>query len=71
MYCLAPVVGNNLVLLSSNKGDLQYTFDRFSNASLNAGMKSSMAKTEIMHVKDSCSVFFLNKWSNSSADEEV
>ena len=37
-----------LALLSSNKSDLQYALDRFSDACLNAGMKISTAKTEIM-----------------------
>ena len=39
---------DDLVLLSLNKSDLQYTLDRFSDACLDAGMKISMAKTEIM-----------------------
>ena len=39
---------DNLALLSSNKSDLQYAFDWFSDACLDAGMKISTAKTEIM-----------------------
>ena len=39
---------DGLALLSSNKSDLQYALDRFSDACLDAGMKISMAKTEIM-----------------------
>ena len=39
---------DDLALLSSNKSDLQYAFDWFSNACLDAGMKISMGKTEIM-----------------------
>ena len=35
-------------LLSSNKSDLQYTIDWFSDTCLDAGMKISTAKTEIM-----------------------
>ena len=35
-------------LLSSNKSDFQYAIDRFSDACLDAGMKISMTKTEIM-----------------------
>ena len=35
-------------MLSSNKNDLQYTLDQFSYACLDAGLKISMAKTEIM-----------------------
>ena len=39
---------DDLVLLSSNKSDLPYAHDRFSDSCLDAGMKISMAKTEIM-----------------------
>ena len=39
---------DDLALLSSNKSDLQYTFDRFSDACLDVGMKISMDKTELM-----------------------
>ena len=39
---------DNLALLSSNKSDLQYALDGFSDACLNVGMKISTAKTEIM-----------------------
>ena len=39
---------DHFALLSSNKSDLQYEFDRFSDACLDAGIKISMAKTEIM-----------------------
>ena len=35
-------------LLSSNKSDFQYAIDRFSGACLDAGMKISTAKTEII-----------------------
>ena len=42
-------------MLSSNKSDLQYALDQFSYACLDAGMKISMAKTEIMwSVKAPC-----------------
>ena len=39
---------DDLALLSSNKSDLQYVLDRFSDVCLNAEIKISMAKTEIM-----------------------
>ena len=39
---------DNLTLLRLNKGDLQYALDRFSDACLDAGIKISTAKTEIM-----------------------
>ena len=39
---------DDLALLSSNKSDLQYALNRFSDACLDAGMKITMAKTEIM-----------------------
>ena len=39
---------DDLALFSSNKSDLQYALDRFFDACLDAGMKISMAKTEIM-----------------------
>ena len=39
---------DDLALLSSNKSDLQYAFDWFSDACLDAGMKISTAKTEII-----------------------
>ena len=39
---------DNLVLLTSNKSNLQYALDRFSDARLNAEMKISTAETEIM-----------------------
>ena len=39
---------DDLALLSSNKSDLQYALDRFSDACLGAGMKISTAKIEIM-----------------------
>ena len=39
---------DDLALLSSNKSDLQYALDRFSDTCLDAGIKISMAKTEIM-----------------------
>ena len=39
---------NDLALSSSNKSDLQYAIDVFSDASLDAGMKISTAKNEIM-----------------------
>ena len=42
------LLADNLALLSSNKNDLQYALDRFSDAYLDAGMKISTAKTEIM-----------------------
>ena len=38
---------DDLALLSSNKSDLQYAFDLFSDACLDAGIKITMAKTEI------------------------
>ena len=41
---------DDLALLSSNKNDLQYALDRFSDACLDAGMKISTAKTEIVCV---------------------
>ena len=39
---------DNLGLLSSSKGDLQYTLDRVFDVCLDAGMKISAAKTKIM-----------------------
>ena len=39
---------DNLASLSLNKSDLQYALDQFSDACLDAGMKISAAKTEIM-----------------------
>ena len=39
---------DDLALLSSNKSDLQYALDRFSDACLDTGIKISTAKTEIM-----------------------
>ena len=39
---------NDFVLLISNKSDFQYALDRFSDAFLDAGIKISTAKTEIM-----------------------
>ena len=42
------VFGDDLAWLSSNKSDLQYALDRFSDACLDAGMKISITKTEIM-----------------------
>ena len=39
---------DNLVLLSSNKSDFQYALDRCSDACLNAWVKISLAKTEII-----------------------
>ena len=39
---------DDLTLLSSNKSNLQYALDWFSDACLDAGMKISAAKTEIM-----------------------
>ena len=39
---------DDLALLSSNISDLQYALDRFSDACLDAGMRISTAKTEIM-----------------------
>ena len=39
---------DDLALLSSNKSDLHYALDWFSDACLDAGMKISTAKTEIM-----------------------
>ena len=39
---------DDLALLSSNKNDFQYAIDRFSDACLDAEMKISTARTEIM-----------------------
>ena len=39
---------DDLALLSSNKSDLQYALNRFSESCLNAGIRISIAKTEIM-----------------------
>ena len=39
---------DNLALLSANKSDLQYSFDWFSDACLDAEMKISTAKSEIL-----------------------
>ena len=39
---------DDLALLNSNKRNLQYALDRFSDACLDAGIKISTAKTEIM-----------------------
>ena len=43
-----PLFADDLALLSSNENDLQSALDRFSDACLDAGMKISTAKTEIM-----------------------
>ena len=40
---------DDLALLSSNKSDFQYALNRFSDACLDAGMKISMTKAEIMY----------------------
>ena len=42
------VFADSLALIKLNKGDLQYAFDRSSDACLDAGMKISTTKTEIM-----------------------
>ena len=42
------LLANDLALLSSNKSDLYYALNQFFDVSLNAGMKISTAKTEIM-----------------------
>ena len=39
---------DELALLSLSKSDLKYAFDQFSDACLDAGMKISTAKSEIM-----------------------
>ena len=39
---------DDLALLSSNKSDLQYALNRFSDACLDVGMKITTAKTKIM-----------------------
>ena len=63
---------NDLALLISNKSNLQYALDRFSDACLNAGMKISTAKTEIMCLsRHSVLCSFQTNWSNSQADGEV
>ena len=63
---------DNLAVLSSNKSDLQYALDRFSDACLDDRMKISRAKTEIMCLSRLPeSVFFPNKWSNSQADGKL
>ena len=46
VWCL--LFADDLALLSLNKSDLQYALDRFSDACLDAGIKISTAKTEIM-----------------------
>ena len=46
---------DDLALLSSNKSDLQYALDWFSDACLDAGMKISTAKTEIIRHPVQCS----------------
>ena len=46
VHCL--LFTNDLALLSSNKSDLQHALDWFSDACLDAGMKISTIKTEIM-----------------------
>ena len=42
------LLADDFALLSSNKSDLQYTLDRFSDACLDAGIRINTAKTEIM-----------------------
>ena len=42
------LLADDLALLSSNRGDLQYALDRFSDACLDAGMKINTTKTEII-----------------------
>ena len=46
VWCL--LLADDLAFLTSNKSDLQYALDQFSDACLDAGMKISTAKTEIM-----------------------
>ena len=46
VQCL--LFADDLELLSSNKSDIQYALDRFFDACLDAGMKISSGKTEIM-----------------------
>ena len=41
------LLADDLALFSSNKSDFQYALDRFSDACLDAGMKTITAKTEI------------------------
>ena len=48
VWCL--LFADDFALLSSNNSDLQYALDRFSDACLDAGMKISTAKTEIMRL---------------------
>ena len=49
---------DDLVLLSSNKSDLQYALNWFSDTCLDAGIKISMAKTEIMCCQGTLSSVF-------------
>ena len=46
IWCL--LFADDLAFLSSNKSDLQHALDRFSDTCLDAGIKISTAKTEIM-----------------------
>ena len=62
---------DDLALLSSNKSDLHYALGRSSDACLDAEMKISTTKTEIMCLSRHPPVFFPNKWSNSPADGEA
>ena len=57
---------DDLSLLNSNESNLQYALDQFSDACLDAGMKISMAKTEIMGLSRLPSSFFPNKWRSLS-----
>ena len=61
---------DDLALLSLNKSDLQHALDQFSDACLDAGIKISMTKTDIMCLKGTlpCLVFFPNKCSNTPTD---
>ena len=52
---------DNFALLSSNKRDLQYALDWFSDACLEAGMKISTAKTEIMCLQSTLSSVLLKQ----------
>ena len=48
-YSRSLLFTDDFGLLRSNKSDLQYALDRFRDTYLNAGMKISTAKTEIMY----------------------
>ena len=62
---------DSLALLSSNKSDLQYQLDRFSDACLDAEIKITTAKTEIMCMsRHPVQCLFQTKWRTLQQKEK-